>query len=59
MSTQNPHEAKLAIARVTGVAPHLVRVSGDDVGGGFGQKFFAQREELVVALGGAPARAAR
>jgi carbon-monoxide dehydrogenase large subunit len=50
MSTQNPHEAKLAIARVTGAAPHLVRVSGDDVGGGFGQKFFAQREELVVAL---------
>jgi len=50
MSTQNPHEAKYAIARVAGLAPHLVRVSAPDVGGGFGQKFFAPREELTVAL---------
>ncbi len=50
MSTQNPHEAKHAIARVAGIAPHLVRVSAPDVGGGFGQKFFTQREELTVAL---------
>jgi carbon-monoxide dehydrogenase large subunit len=50
MSTQNPHEAKLAISRVTGIAPNLVRVSAPDVGGGFGMKFFAQRDELTVAL---------
>ncbi len=50
MSTQNPHEARLAIARVTGIPEHLVRVSARDVGGGFGQKFFTPREELVVAL---------
>jgi carbon-monoxide dehydrogenase large subunit len=50
MSTQNPHEVKQAIARVTGVASHLVRVEAHDVGGGFGQKFFTPREELVVAL---------
>jgi carbon-monoxide dehydrogenase large subunit len=50
LSTQNPHEAKLAISRVTGVPVHLVRVSAPDVGGGFGQKFFTQRDELVVAL---------
>jgi len=50
MSTQNPHEAKQAIARVTGVPSHLVRVQGHDVGGGFGQKFFTPREELTVAL---------
>ena len=50
MSTQNPHEAKHAIARVAGVPSHLVRVQAHDVGGGFGQKFFTPREELVVAL---------
>jgi carbon-monoxide dehydrogenase large subunit len=50
MSTQNPHEARAAIARVTGVAEHLVRVTARDVGGGFGQKFFTPRDELVVAL---------
>ena len=50
MSTQNPHEAKQAIARVTGISAHRVRVQGHDVGGGFGQKFFTPREEMTVAL---------
>ena len=50
MSTQNPHEAKQAIARVAGIDAHRVRVEGRDVGGGFGQKFFTPREELTVAL---------
>jgi carbon-monoxide dehydrogenase large subunit len=50
MSTQNPHEAKHALSRITGVPSHLVRVEARDVGGGFGQKFFTPREELVVAL---------
>ncbi len=39
-----------SISRVTGVPSHLVRVTGADVGGGFGQKFFTPREELTVAL---------
>lgn len=50
MSTQNPHEARLAIARVTGIPSHLVQVTGRDVGGGFGQKFFTFRDELTIAL---------
>lgn len=50
LSTQNPHEARLAISRVTGVPEHLVRVSAQDVGGGFGQKFLIQRDEMIVAL---------
>lgn len=50
MSTQNPHEARMAISRVTGVPAHLVRVAGHDVGGGFGQKFFTPRDELTVTL---------
>ena len=56
MSTQNPHEAKHAIARVTGVPSHLVRVDAHDVGGGFGQKFFTPRDELVGRARRAPAR---
>ena len=50
ISTQNPHEAKLAISRVTGVAAEQVRVTCRDVGGSFGQKFWAGREELTVTL---------
>lgn len=50
ISTQNPHEAKLAMARVTGVAADRVRVSAGDAGGSFGQKFWAGREELTVTL---------
>ena len=43
-------KARAAIARVAGVPEHLVRVTARDVGGGFGQKFFTPRDELVVAL---------
>ena len=50
MSTQNPHEVRAAIARATGIPEHRVRVTSRDVGGGFGQKYFTPREELVVAL---------
>jgi aerobic carbon-monoxide dehydrogenase large subunit len=50
MSTQNPHEVRLAASRVTGVPEHHVRVSAQDVGGGFGQKYWTPREELTVAL---------
>jgi carbon-monoxide dehydrogenase large subunit len=48
LSTQNPHEARQVCARLTGVPEHLVRVRGADVGGGFGQKYFVQRDELTV-----------
>jgi carbon-monoxide dehydrogenase large subunit len=48
LSTQNPHEARQVCARFTGVPEHLVRVRGADVGGGFGQKYFVQRDELTV-----------
>ena len=50
LSTQNPHEARAAFSRVTGLPPELIRVSAPDVGGSFGQKFWAGREELAVAL---------
>lgn len=50
ISTQNPHESKLALSRVTGVAPTQVRVTARDVGGSFGLKFWTGREELTVAL---------
>jgi len=50
LSTQNPHEARQVAARVTGVPEHLIRVRGADVGGGFGQKYFVQRDELTVIV---------
>jgi aerobic carbon-monoxide dehydrogenase large subunit len=48
LSTQNPHEARQVCARLTGVPEHLVRVRGGDVGGGFGMKYFVQRDEMTV-----------
>ena len=48
MSTQNSHEVRQVCSRMTGVPEHLVRVRGADVGGGFGQKYFCQRDELSV-----------
>jgi aerobic carbon-monoxide dehydrogenase large subunit len=50
ISTQSPHESKLAMSRVTGVAAERVRVTARDVGGSFGQKFWTGREELTVTL---------
>ncbi len=50
LSSQNPHEARQVLARVTGVPDHLVRVVGGDVGGGFGQKFMLQRDEQTIAV---------
>jgi carbon-monoxide dehydrogenase large subunit len=49
-SSQNPHEARLAFSRVTGVPVNDVRVQIGDVGGGFGLKSFVGREELTVVL---------
>ncbi|MEX2253927.1 MAG: xanthine dehydrogenase family protein molybdopterin-binding subunit [Acidimicrobiia bacterium] len=53
LSTQNPHEARQVCSRLTGVPEHLVRVIGADVGGGFGQKYFVQRDELTVVAAAA------
>ena len=50
ISTQNPHESKLAMSRVTGVDAERVRVTARDVGGSFGQKFWTGRDELTVTL---------
>jgi carbon-monoxide dehydrogenase large subunit len=50
ISTQNPHESKLAMSRVTGVPAEHVRVTARDVGGSFGQKFWTGRDELTVTL---------
>jgi carbon-monoxide dehydrogenase large subunit len=48
LSTQNPHEVRQVCARFLGVAEQKIRVRGADVGGGFGQKYFVQRDELAV-----------
>ena len=48
LSTQNPHEVRQVCARFLGVPEQLIRVRGADVGGGFGQKYFVQRDELAV-----------
>ncbi len=50
LSSQNPHEARQVLSRMTGVPDSRVRVTAGDVGGGFGQKFFLQRDEQAVAL---------
>lgn len=50
ISTQNPHEAKLAMSRATGVPTERVRVTARDVGGSFGLKFWTGRDELTVVL---------
>jgi len=50
MSSQNPHEARLAFSRATGVPENQIRVQIGDVGGGFGLKSFVGREEIVIVL---------
>jgi carbon-monoxide dehydrogenase large subunit len=49
-SSQNPHEARLAFSRVTGLPENSVRVQIGDVGGGFGLKSFVGREEQTIVL---------
>ncbi len=50
MSSQNPHEVRRTCARILGVAESRVRVVQQDVGGGFGQKYFMPRDEMTVVL---------
>ncbi len=66
VSTQVPHQVRSAVAQAFGVAEQRVRVIAPDVGGGFGMKCVAGREEVAAgrdrdavapsgALGGGPA----
>jgi carbon-monoxide dehydrogenase large subunit len=48
ISSQNPHEVRQVCTRLLGVDEHRIRVQIGDVGGGFGQKYFCQRDELSV-----------
>jgi carbon-monoxide dehydrogenase large subunit len=50
MSSQNPHEVRMCCARILGMPENKVRVTQSDVGGGFGQKYFMPRDEMVVVL---------
>jgi aerobic carbon-monoxide dehydrogenase large subunit len=49
VSTQIPHQVRSAVAQAFGLAEHGVRVIAPDVGGGFGLKAVAGREEVTLA----------
>ena len=49
-ATQAPHEVRMFLARLLGIAEHQVRVIMRDTGGGFGQKVVPMREDMCVAL---------
>jgi carbon-monoxide dehydrogenase large subunit len=50
MSSQNPHEVRRTCARILGVPENRIRVMQQDVGGGFGQKYFMPRDEMTIVL---------
>src|SRR5439155_20646101 len=49
-ATQAPHEVRMFLARLLGIAEHQVRVIMRDTGGGFGQKVVPMREDMCIAL---------
>jgi len=49
VSTQVPHQVRSAVAQAFHIPERSVRVIAPDVGGGFGLKCVAGREELVLA----------
>ena len=49
-ATQAPHELRSWCSRMMDLPEHRIRVIMGDVGGGFGQKMFATREEMAVML---------
>ena len=49
VSTQVPHQVRSAVAQAFGVGEQQVRVIAPDVGGGFGLKCVAGREEVTLA----------
>ncbi len=48
VSHQSPHQMRGELATLFGLAPDGLRVVAGDVGGSFGMKFGAQREEVLV-----------
>jgi carbon-monoxide dehydrogenase large subunit len=48
VSHQSPHQMRGELAKLFGLAPDALRVLVGDVGGSFGMKFGAQREEVLV-----------
>jgi len=48
-ATQSVHVSRLAVATRLGISPDQVRVLAGDIGGSFGLKIGASREELAVA----------
>ncbi|MCW2579354.1 MAG: cutL 2 [Blastococcus sp.] len=49
-ATQSAHELRAFFSRMLGIPESRVRVRTPDVGGGFGQKVFALRDEWAVVL---------
>ncbi len=49
VSTQVPHQVRSAVAQAFGIAEQQIRVIAPDVGGGFGLKCVAGREEVTLA----------
>jgi carbon-monoxide dehydrogenase large subunit len=49
-ATQAPHEVRMFLARLLGLAENQVRVVMRDTGGGFGQKIMPLREDMCIAL---------
>jgi carbon-monoxide dehydrogenase large subunit len=50
LSTQTPHQDRMALAGTLGLDPEQIRVVGPDVGGGFGSKMLNVEEVLVAWL---------
>ena len=50
LASQAPHQDRQFFSGVLGVPEQDVRITSDDVGGGFGQKLFPGREPVAVAL---------
>jgi carbon-monoxide dehydrogenase large subunit len=59
LSTQTPHQDRMALAGTLGLDPSQVRVVAPDVGGGFGAKMLCVEEILVAWLAGRLGRPVR
>ncbi|HEY2770928.1 MAG TPA: xanthine dehydrogenase family protein molybdopterin-binding subunit [Solirubrobacteraceae bacterium] len=59
VSTQTPHQDKMALGLMLGLEPEQVRVIAPDVGGGFGGKGLAVEDLLVAYMARATGRPVR
>ena len=50
ISTQSPHEIRMALVELLGLDDEELRIITPDVGGGFGAKYLIYPEEVVVPL---------